>query len=45
MKRALWVIAILVLVGGFLLAMTGCPNAEPEGGVPAGVTVTIPEGL
>jgi hypothetical protein len=45
MRRALWIITIVVMVGAAMLAVAGCQVDPPETGVPAGVTVTIPEGL
>jgi hypothetical protein len=45
MRRALWIIAIVIIVLAAVLAVAGCKVDSPQGGVPTGVTVTIPEGL
>jgi hypothetical protein len=36
---------MVIAVGASMLAVAGCQVDAPKGGVPAGVTVTIPEGL
>ncbi len=45
MRRMLWILFVAVIVAASVLAAAGCQVDKPEGGVPAGVTVTIPAGL
>jgi hypothetical protein len=45
MRRALWIITVVVMLCASMLAVNSCQVDSQEGGVPVGVTVTIPEGL
>ena len=45
MAKLFSIVAVLILLTAALFLVSGCRTDPQESGVPAGVTVTIPEGL